>query len=97
MEFVLRAKFALPSMRAALLASGSAVLLEHNEVVGRDTFWSDNYDGSGQNRLGRLLMLLRKELAPHSWPPLLVSANKSGGFFCFAFLLVLIDSVFADR
>lgn len=42
-------------------------------VAGRDAFWSDDLVGSGQNRLGRLLMLLREELRPGSWPAYLVA------------------------
>lgn len=68
MEFVLREKFARPEFRRALLASGSALLLEHCELEGRDLFWSDNQIGNGQNRLGRMLMLLRRELDAALWP-----------------------------
>jgi predicted NAD-dependent protein-ADP-ribosyltransferase YbiA (DUF1768 family) len=56
MEYVLRIKFARAQFKAALLATGASLLIEHNEVEGRDTFWSDNYVGNGQNRLGRLLV-----------------------------------------
>jgi predicted NAD-dependent protein-ADP-ribosyltransferase YbiA (DUF1768 family) len=52
-----------------LLATGTAYLVEHNEVVGRDTFWSDNHDGTGQNRLGVVLMALRKKLGGHGIVP----------------------------
>ncbi len=46
----------------ALLATGDAFLLEHNETSGRDATWSDDGDGSGANWLGAQLMLRRDEL-----------------------------------
>lgn len=72
MEIALRAKFAMPEFRQILLQTKQYILLEHNEVQGRDTIWSDDRFGDGENRLGRMLMLLRKELLPNSWPKLLV-------------------------
>jgi len=63
MRAVLAAKFVPGSeLSAALLATGDAFLLEHNEVKGRDMIWSDNQDGSGTNWLGAQLMLLRDQL-----------------------------------
>ena len=57
MRAVLADKFAPGTpLAAALLATGQAYLVEHNPVKGRDDVWSDNHDGSGQNKLGRLLM-----------------------------------------
>ncbi len=63
MLIVLEAKFSDPSLRAALLSTGSALLVEHNSEKGRDAFWSDDRDGSGANHLGRALMFLRRRLA----------------------------------
>ena len=63
MLVVLEAKFRDPVLRAALLSTGSALLLEHNSETGRDAFWSDDHDGSGANHLGRALMFLRRRLA----------------------------------
>ena len=63
MLVVLEAKFSNPCLRAALLSTGSALLLEHNPATGRDAFWSDDRDGSGANHLGRALMFLRMRLA----------------------------------
>ena len=63
MMVVLEAKFSDPSLRSALLSTGSALLLEHNSEPGRDAFWSDDHDGSGANHLGRALMFLRRRLA----------------------------------
>lgn len=57
---VLLEKFSDPELRAALLATGDAYLNEHNPVVGRDAIWSDNYDGTGLNLLGTLLMYVRQ-------------------------------------
>jgi len=66
MSEVLEEKFKqYPHLQLLLLATGKAYLVEHNEVVGRDDFWSDNHDGTGQNQLGIALMLLRKKLGGH--------------------------------
>jgi N-glycosidase YbiA len=46
-------------LRALLLATGDALLIEHTE---NDDFWGDGGDGSGRNELGRLLMELREIL-----------------------------------
>jgi ribA/ribD-fused uncharacterized protein len=46
-------------LRAALLATGDAVLVEHTE---NDSYWGDGGDGSGLNRLGQVLMSVRDEL-----------------------------------
>jgi hypothetical protein len=62
MEAVLASKFAIPGLAAELLGTRTAFLLEHNSKR-RDAVWSDNCDGTGQNWLGILLMLLRDELA----------------------------------
>jgi predicted NAD-dependent protein-ADP-ribosyltransferase YbiA (DUF1768 family) len=57
---VLQSKFdACPELKACLLSTGEAFLLEHNEVAGRDWIWSDNMDGFGLNMLGLQLMQLR--------------------------------------
>lgn len=44
-------------------------------MAGRDLYWTDDYDGGGQNRLGAALMLVRDELlleedpgAESAWP-----------------------------
>jgi N-glycosidase YbiA len=57
---VLRAKFGQhPALQAQLLATGNAVLIEHTR---NDRYWADGGDGSGQNKLGLLLMQVRAEL-----------------------------------
>lgn len=59
MEYALRQKFSKPELRAMLIATGDAELIEGN-------WWKDVYwgvcDGVGQNHLGRLLMKIRKEI-----------------------------------
>ena len=60
MLVVLRAKFTQHrDLRALLLATGDALLVEHTH---RDHYGADGGDGSGQNRLGMLLMQVREEL-----------------------------------
>ena len=46
-------------LRALLLATGDAVLIEHTD---RDSYWGDGGDGSGRNMLGQILMSVRQEL-----------------------------------
>jgi len=65
MREVLRAKFADPELKAKLLATGDAELVEGNNH--HDNLWGDCLCPrcafkKGQNRLGRLLMQVRREL-----------------------------------
>jgi ribA/ribD-fused uncharacterized protein len=46
-------------LRALLLATGDAQLVEHTE---NDDYWGDGGDGSGRNMLGQILMQVREEL-----------------------------------
>ena len=63
MEAVLISKFGICTrLQKELFATGDAFLLEHNIAPGRDDIWSDNHDGTGQNRLGLLLMHVRGEM-----------------------------------
>ena len=59
MEKGLRLKFQDPTLRKKLLATGDEELVEGNP-------WGDRYwgvcNGSGKNKLGKLLMNIRKEL-----------------------------------
>jgi ribA/ribD-fused uncharacterized protein len=48
-----------PELRALLLATGAEDLAE---AAPTDYYWGIGRDGSGQNRLGLLLMRLRAEL-----------------------------------
>jgi ribA/ribD-fused uncharacterized protein len=60
MGWVCRLKFTQHhDLAVLLLGTGDAVLVEHSH---RDNYWGDGGDGSGQNRLGRILMTLRTEL-----------------------------------
>ena len=55
----LRVKFQVPSARERLLSTGERPLVESSPF---DYFWGCGQDGSGRNRLGQLLMLVRGEL-----------------------------------
>jgi N-glycosidase YbiA len=56
----LRAKFGQHAdIRAVLLGTGDALLLEHTR---KDRYWADGGDGTGENMLGTLLMRVREEL-----------------------------------
>lgn len=60
MRRAVRAKFTQhPSLRALLLSTGSAQLIEHTR---NDDYWADGGDGSGKNMLGVILMEIREEL-----------------------------------
>ena len=61
MRTILAAKFNDSGLRARLLATGSAELVEGNNW--NDTFWGV-CRGKGSNHLGRLLMELRENLRP---------------------------------
>ncbi len=61
MREALRAKFGQhPKLKSLLLSTGDAELIEHTR---NDNYWGDGGDGSGKNRLGKLLMELRAELS----------------------------------
>ena len=56
----IRAKVAQHSdVRELLLSTGNAVLVEH---TANDSYWADGGDGSGHNRLGKILMRVRQEM-----------------------------------
>lgn len=60
MERAVRRKFELhPELRALLLGSGEEEL---QESAPTDYYWGVGRDGSGQNKLGQILMRLRAEL-----------------------------------
>ena len=60
MHAAVRAKFTQHAdLREILLATGDVVIVEHTE---NDAYWGDGGDGSGQNRLGQILMRVREEL-----------------------------------
>ena len=59
MHAVLQAKFAVPALRDALLATGDAELVEGN--TWGDVYWG-RVDGRGRNQLGRTLMRIRDDI-----------------------------------
>ncbi len=64
MREALHAKFAQhPELRSLLLSTGDAELIEHTT---NDHYWADGGDGTGENRLGQLLMELRAEFREQS-------------------------------
>ena len=64
MMTALRAKFTQhPELRALLLGTGHAELVEH---TANDAYWADGGDGTGRNRLGDLLMELRTQFQEDS-------------------------------
>jgi N-glycosidase YbiA len=46
-------------LRAVLLGTGDALLVEH---TANDSYWGDGGDGHGKNKLGQILMSVRDEL-----------------------------------
>lgn len=56
----LKAKFSqYEELKKILIETGDKTLIEHTE---NDSYWGDGGDGTGKNRLGKLLMKLRDEL-----------------------------------
>lgn len=56
----LKAKFTQhEDLRKLLLETEDKILIEHTE---NDSYWGDGGDGSGKNKLGKLLMKLRENL-----------------------------------
>lgn len=62
MREIIETKFGSGTLASALRSTGSAYLIEHNPAKGRDTYWSDDHDGSGHNMLGQILMEQRGRL-----------------------------------
>ena len=46
-------------LRALLISTQNAVIIEHTN---NDSYWGDAGDGSGKNRLGKILMKVRDQL-----------------------------------
>ena len=59
MRDAVRRKFQLSPLRAVLLSTGDAELVERTP---RDKYWGDGGDGTGKNMLGKILMEVRAEL-----------------------------------
>lgn len=63
MQKVVAAKFTQNAdLKELLLSTGNAYLVEHVPVKGRDAYWGDDSDGTGQNWLGRVAMEVRGNL-----------------------------------
>jgi len=61
MEEILEYKFAVPSLKTKLLATGNSFLQEGN--YWNDEFWGVNLkNGRGENHLGKILMRIRMKL-----------------------------------
>ncbi|MBU2978909.1 GTP cyclohydrolase II RibA [Alteromonas sp. C1M14] len=70
----LRAKFTQhPDLAAKLQDTGHRLLIE---LTDNDEYWGDPGDGSGQNRLGQLLMQVRAELKNESAVPTALAEVK---------------------
>lgn len=55
-----RAKVAQhPEVKEALLSTGNAPLIEH---TANDSYWADGGNGTGKNRLGKILVQVREEI-----------------------------------
>jgi len=62
MQHVLRAKFGEnPELLHMLVATDDAYLSLHTPHKNMDPFWTNNCDGSGENWMGRSLMIIRGE------------------------------------
>jgi ribA/ribD-fused uncharacterized protein len=53
-------------LRATLLGTSDALLVEH---TANDSYWGDGGDGSGKNKLGKILMSVREELRRREQTP----------------------------
>lgn len=63
MYHALKAKFTQhEDLKKLLLETENKKLIEHTAYTENDNYWGDGGDGKGKNRLGKLLMKLRKEL-----------------------------------
>jgi N-glycosidase YbiA len=70
MRNVLEAKFSQhEDIRSVLLSTFGAAIIEH---TANDHYWGDAGDGSGQNKLGKLLMKVRDRFAGPTQPKFLV-------------------------
>lgn len=49
-----------PELRTLLIDTGKALLVEHTD---NDNYWADGGDGTGENILGRILMIAREVLS----------------------------------
>jgi ribA/ribD-fused uncharacterized protein len=63
MLYALRLKFKAPAARDLLISTNDRPLVENSPY---DYYWAAGQDGTGQNRLGHLLMQVRAELMQHA-------------------------------
>jgi N-glycosidase YbiA len=63
MLYALRLKFKTPAARDLLISTNDRPLVESSPY---DYYWAAGQDGTGQNRLGHLLMQVRAELTQHA-------------------------------
>lgn len=57
---VLKAKFSQhENLKQILLSTGTQKIIEHTE---NDNYWGDGGDGTGKNKLGKMLMQIRDEI-----------------------------------
>lgn len=63
MLYALRLKFKTPTARDLLISTSDRPLVESSPY---DYYWAAGQDGTGQNRLGHLLMQVRAELTQHA-------------------------------
>lgn len=59
MFHIIQLKFNDLDLKEKLLSTGDTYLVEHAKKGHVDPYWSDNYDGSGQNMMGQILMHVR--------------------------------------
>lgn len=68
-------------LRDILLATGTATLVEHTT---NDAYWGDGGDGSGRNKLGQILEIVREQVrlgqAPGDRPMTQVPIKRDAGF-----------------
>ncbi|MCK6509188.1 NADAR family protein [Myxococcota bacterium] len=53
-------------LKELLLSTGDALLIEHTT---KDRYWGDGGDGTGKNRLGHILMEVRRRIREENIPP----------------------------
>lgn len=64
---ILTCKFTqFDDLREILLSTEDSYMIEHTPIKGRDKFWADDNDGTGQNNLGLCLMTVRKNIGGKS-------------------------------
>ena len=54
-----------PDLAKVLLDTGDALLVEDTQSVGSDPYWGNGPSDTGLNKLGRMLMIIRKALPRH--------------------------------